>query len=98
MSERRTIDREFFAIGGIISVVMAGVVGLVVFMAHHESRCEAERWAQLYTLTAEGRTWRNVHYVQQWRRTLTVETQDGQRITVCEPYVIETQATLEVHP
>ena len=95
MSRGSIFDREFFAIGGGILAILATVSAFVAFVANRESKCEAARWAHLYTLTADGRTWSNVHYVQQWRRTITVETQDGQRITVCEPYVIETQAKQE---
>lgn len=98
MSKWRIFDREFFVIGGIVLGVMSALAAIGILAAKHESKYEAARWAQLYTLTADGRTWHDVHYVQQWRRTITVETQGGQRITVCEPYVIETQTKPEAQP
>ena len=84
--------KDFIAIGGIIIAILLFLSGVVAVVNSYESKCEAARWAQLYTLTAGGNEWRNVHYVQQWRDTLTVETQDGRRITVSEPYALEQEA------
>ena len=89
MADNRFFDREFFAIGGIVAAIIVATAAFVAFAIRCENKREAARWAQLYTLTADGRTWHGVHYVQQWRRTITVETQDGKRITVCEPYALE---------
>lgn len=81
--------KDFLAIGGIIIAILLFLSGVVALVHRYESKWEAACWAQLYTLTAGGNIWRNVHYVHQWRDTLTVEAQDGHRIIVSEPYTLE---------